>query len=354
MLGVVDTEVGLSFGGRRVGPGAPTLLVAEVGQAHDGSLGIAHSFIDAVAAVGFDAVKFQTHIAEAESTLDEPFRVPFSYEDDSRFGYWKRMSFSPEQWMALAQHARDVGLLFISTPFSNAAVQLLEQVDVKVWKIGSGEARQGGVLDAVAATGKPVVLSTGMSTWQEIDEAVDRLTSFGTPIVLMQCTSQYPTPLEAVGLNVIREMMARYGVPVGLSDHSATVFPALAAMARGAAIIEVHVAFSRRMFGPDSKASLELDELRLLVEARDAFAAMDANPVDKDVAAAGFSELRAVFGRSVALLRSLPAGSVLKASDLTTKKPGGGIPTSELGSCVGRALRVDVSADRLLRWDDLV
>ncbi|MGH6719788.1 MAG: N-acetylneuraminate synthase family protein [Alphaproteobacteria bacterium] len=338
--------------GRPIGAGAKCFLVAEVAQTHDGSLGLAHSFVDAIALAGADAVKFQTHVAAAESTPAEPFRVEFSYADATRYDYWKRMEFTAEQWGGLKAHAEDRGLVFLSSPFSLAAVELLRGLGIGAWKVASGEISNPPLLDAMIATGKPILLSTGLSGWDEIAAAVARFDTAGLAFAVLQCTSRYPTPLAAVGLNVM-DQMRRFGGPVGLSDHSGTIYPALAAMARGAAIVEVHATFHKAMFGPDVPASLTLDQIRTLAEARDAIHDMDAHPVDKDAADAELAHVRALFNKSVALVAPKARGTVLDAAMLTTKKPADGIPARELGACVGRRLARDVPADRVLAWDDL-
>lgn len=341
------------IGERKIGPGAPGYLIAEVAQAHDGSLGTAHAFIDAAAKAGADAIKFQTHLAEAESTRDEPFRIPFSWQDSSRYEYWQRTAFTAEQWAGLAEHAGQSGLAFLSSPFSIEAVALLRALDVPAWKIASGEVGSRTLLEAMCADGKPVLLSTGMSNFDEIDSAVAAIRQANAPLAVMQCASRYPTPLEAVGLNVINEYRMRYGCPVGLSDHSGCVHPALAALAQGADIIEVHLTLSRHMFGPDVPVSLTVDELQAVAAARDAFHMMAAHPVDKDSAADELSEMRSMFGRSLAPRNDLPAGTVIDAGMLTAKKPATGIPADALGTIVGRQLVQAVAADRLLKWEDI-
>ncbi|MDP7549385.1 MAG: N-acetylneuraminate synthase family protein, partial [Alphaproteobacteria bacterium] len=223
---------GIRIGDRAVGDGAPALLIAEVGQAHDGSLGTAHAFIAAAAGAGADAIKFQTHIAAAESTLDEKFRVKFSKQDATRYDYWRRMEFSPEQWAGLAQHAGEKKLIFLSSAFSVAAVELLHALGHPAWKIGSGEYKSTDLMTAMAATGRPILLSTGMSRWAEIAESVAGIRALGVDPALFQCTSSYPTPLDRVGLNVIDELRQAHHCPIGLSDHSGSPYPALAALAR--------------------------------------------------------------------------------------------------------------------------
>lgn len=329
------------------------LVIGEVAQAHDGSLGLAHAFIDAVADAGADAVKFQTHIAAAESTPGEPWRVRFSPQDATRYDYWKRMEFTEDQWRGLRAHADERGLLFLSSPFSPEAVDLLTRVGVAAWKVASGEVSNAAMFEQMAATGLPMVVSTGMSPLAEVDEAVARVRSRGLHLTVLQCTSSYPCPPERVGLNVMSEFRDRYGCAVGLSDHSGTVFPGLAAAALGADVLEVHVTLSREMFGPDVPASLTTAELRHLVEGVRFIGAMNAHPVDKDAAASELAPMRGLFTKSVVARRDLCAGAVLGEADLAAKKPGTGIPASRMAGLVGRRLRRPVGRDSLLSEDDL-
>jgi N,N'-diacetyllegionaminate synthase len=338
---------------REIRQGGRPFLIAEVAQAHDGSLGFAHAFIDVAAEAGVDAIKFQTHIAEAESTRDEPFRVHFSYEDGSRFDYWRRMEFTFSQWQGLADHARHRNLVFLSSCFSIEAVHMMQQIGMPAWKVGSGEIGTDALLDAMAAGGKPILLSTGLASFATIERQVERLAHRKVPIALFQCTTRYPTPFEQVGLNVIDVLREKFGCPVGLSDHSGSIWPSVAAMARGAPLIEVHIALHRKQFGPDTPASLEPAELAQLVQARDAICAMHSNPIDKDMLEKDAGGVRQMFGRSLALKTNLCAGTVLREEHLTLKKPGGGLLAEELPNVLGRVLSRDVAADRLLRLDDL-
>jgi N,N'-diacetyllegionaminate synthase len=339
--------------GRAIGGRNPAFIIAEVAQAHDGSLGMAHTFIDAAADQRADAIKFQTHIAVEESTLDEPFRVRFSAQDATRYEYWQRMEFSPEQWGELAEHARRRGIVFLSSPFSIAAIKLLRSIGMPAWKVGSGEFRSRSLLEEMAQSKEPILFSTGMASWKEIEEAAAWLKDRALPHALLQCTSKYPTQFEEVGLNVLDELRERFGCPVGLSDHSGNIYPGLAAMARGAAIVEVHVTFDRSMFGPDVSSSLTFPELGTLTKMRDALAAMNANPVDKNAMAEAMQSMRVTFGKSLAPARPLPAGTRIEPGMLVPKKPGGGIPPEEVKQLQGRRLVRDVSPDRLLRREDM-
>jgi N-acetylneuraminate synthase len=335
-------------------PDAASLIVGEVAQAHDGSLGMAHAFIDAIASAGADAVKFQTHIAAAESTPAEPWRVKFSPQDESRYAYWKRMEFSEEQWGGLRRHAAERGLLFLSSPFSREAVELLSRVGVAAWKVASGETGNQPLLERIAATRLPVLLSTGMSPLSEIDRAVQQLAGHGPAIAVLQCTSAYPCPPEKVGLNLIPFYRSRYGCPVGLSDHSGTIFPGLAAVVLGAEVLEVHVTLSREMFGPDVPASITTEELRELVTGVRFVEAMCAHPVDKDVLAAEMAPLRSIFAKSVVARMDLPAGTWLREEHLTLKKPGTGMAAADLPRLLGARLRRSVRADEVLTVADVV
>ena len=340
--------------GRPIGCGHRALVIAEVAQAHDGSLGAAHAFIDLAADCGADAIKFQTHIAAAESTLDEPFRVKFGYEDATRYDYWERMEFTPEAWAGLASHAREKGILFLSSPFSLEAVALLEALDVPAWKVASGEVGHRALVDAMLATGKPILLSSGMSSYAELSETVRHIAGEKnrSPLAILQCTTKYPTPLEEVGLNVLGELERRFGVPVGLSDHSADTIPPIAAITLGASLIEVHVAFDRHVFGPDTIASLVPEQLTELCRAREAIHTLLNCRVDKDDLARALEGSASLFGRSLALKEAQKAGTVLTAEMVVLKKPGSGLPEATLPTYVGRRLARDVRFDRLLAPDD--
>lgn len=333
--------------------GKACLIIGEVAQAHDGSLGMAHAFIDAIAAAGADAVKFQTHIAAAESTPGEPWRVKFSPQDETRYDYWRRMEFTPDQWMGLRRHADDRGLQFLSSPFSTEAVHLLSRVGVAAWKVASGEVGNPRLLAEMAATGLPIFLSSGMSSIAELDVAVAAVKQHGLPLTVMQCTSAYPCGPDRIGLNLLAEFRERYQTPVGLSDHSGTIFPSIAAATLGVQVIEVHVTLSREMFGPDVAASVTTGELRQLVDGVRYVEAMTAHPVNKDAIAAEMAPLRKLFTKSVVARVALPAGTVLEEKHLTLKKPGTGIPASRLDDVIHRRLARAVAANALLSDDDL-
>ena len=334
-------------------PPGRCLIIAEIAQAHDGSLGTAHAYIDAVSAAGADAVKFQTHIAAAESSPSEPWRVQFSKQDATRYEYWKRMEFTEEQWRGLKEHADSRNLMFLSSPFSIEAVNLLERIGVPAWKVASGEVGNVAMLSRMISTGLPIMLSSGMSSIEELDRSVELIRRSSCELTLFQCSSIYPTPPEKLGLNLIDELRRRYGTKVGLSDHSGTIYAGLAAATVGIDALEVHVVFSREVFGPDVVASVTTRELGLLVDGVRFIERARRSPVNKDGIASELEGLRGMFTKSVAVLDDLPAGTVLATTHLGARKPGTGIPTSRLRELVGRSLSRSVSAGELLKENDL-
>lgn len=329
------------------------LVIAEVGQNHDGSLGLAHAFIDAVAKTGANAVKFQTHIASSESTPGEPWRVKFSYEDETRYDYWKRMEFTPEQWSGLKKHAEEKGLIFLSSAFSVEAFDLLQRLDMSLWKVPSGEVSNHELLDLFISTKKPILLSSGMSSHAEISEAVTKVRQKGNPLCLMQCTSAYPCPPEKIGLNNLADFRKRYECAVGLSDHSGSLFPALAAATLGAQAIEVHVTLSHEMFGPDVSTSLTTVQLKQLVDGVRYNETMNSHPVDKDIMADELMTLKKIFTKKIVAREDLKQGTILEQNQVVFKKSGEGISSSEINQVLGRKIIHEVKKDHPITKESL-
>lgn len=301
----------------------PVFILAEVGQTHEGSLNQCYAFVDAVATTGANAIKFQKHIADAESSVEEQWRIKFSKQDERRIDYWRRMQFSKEQWIGLKTYAESKGLVFISSPFSEEATDWLVDMKVEAWKIGSGEVLSYRMLDKIVATKKHLYISSGMSPWAEMDEYVGYLKDKNASFTLMQCTTEYPVDPKNVGLNVMHEMKERYGCPVGLSDHSGTIYPSLAAVAQGASAIEVHVTLSKHMFGPDVPSSVDIDELKELVKGVRMMECMLANPVHKDEMAEQKDNLRRIFFKGATAKEDIEAGQKITDFQVEFRKPPG-------------------------------
>jgi N,N'-diacetyllegionaminate synthase len=323
-------------------------IIAEIGQAHEGSIELAHSYIDLLSTTGVDAVKFQVHIADAESSIFEPFRIKMQSKDKSRFEYWKRMEFSIEQWRELKEHCEERGMEFLASPFSNAAVDLLEELEVMQYKIGSGEVNNFLMLEKIAKTGKRIIISSGMSSYAELDNTVKFLKKRNVDFSILQCTTAYPTLPRDYGFNVIKEIKDRYGVPVGYSDHSAKIEAGITAFVMGAEILEFHAIISRKNISPDATSSLEISEISQLVNAIRNIKIAFQHPVDKSDNTK-FSDLKNIFEKSLAVNKDLKVGHILKFEDLEAKKPKGyGIKACLFEEVIGNSLKSD-----LKKWDFL-
>ncbi len=342
------------IGDRLVGEGAPCFLIAEVGLAHDGSLGAAYSYIDAASEAGADAVKFQTHIAEAESSPQEQFRIKVFPQDKTRYEYWVRTAFTEEQWRSLKDYAENKKMVFLSTPFSNAAVTQLRQIGMKAWKIGSGDTNNLLMLEEIAALGEPVLLSSGMSFIEELQTSIELLRSYNSPVMIMQCTSSYPCPPEKYGLNIIGEYGNRFKVPVGFSDHSGEIAPGLAAVTLGAKAIEVHVTWSKQCFGPDVKASLTFDQLKELVRGVRLIEQSLQCKLDKNAVAEEMREMRHLFTKGLVASEYIAAGTILERNHLDGKKPCSGISVSNYHDVLGKVLHRSLCKGDPIFWENLV
>lgn len=328
-------------------------IIAEISQNHDGSLGQAHAFIDAVADAGADAVKFQTHIAEEESSVYEPFRVKFSYEDATRFDYWKRMEFTPEQWQGLYDHATAAGLDFLSSPFSEKALDMLQTIGVPAWKFGAGEVFNDRLLQKAIATGKPILLSTGLSTLGDIERQVEKIRENGNSFLLFQCVTAYPSTADMIDISQITLLQRQFECAVGISDHSATIYPALAAVTLGARAVEVHVTMSPYMFGPDVKASVDISGLKQIVEGTAFIARMRAAKVDMTSRSESKEALKQMFSKSLFAARDIRVGETLSADMVKAKKPNVGIDAERLPDLLGASFRRAVKQGEVIRTEDI-
>ncbi len=333
----------------------PVEIIAEIAQAHEGSLGIAHSYIDALANIGVDTIKFQMHIAEAESSEYEQFRVNFSYEDKTRFDYWQRMEFKLEQWAGLKQHCTEKGLNFLCSPFSIKAIENLEKLNVNRYKIASGEISNLLLLDIICKTGKSILLSSGMSSFDELDASIQFIKNKGGKLEgLFQCTTSYPTPPEQYGLNILNELKSKFNTKIGLSDHSGEIYAGIAATALGAEMLEMHVVFDKQMFGPDAKSSLTIQEFKQLVDGVKKIDISLQNNINKNDVAK-YAELKTMFGKSIAVNKDLQKGYVITLEDLETKKPANkGISPANYENVIGKKLNKDLQKNSFLNESDLI
>ena len=336
---------------REVGSGEPCFIIAEAGSNHDRDPKVARELIDVAAEAGVDAVKFQTFSAETLYSRETP--RPSYLDALTEKSVWQLIKDVelPRQWHEeLFDYAQSRGLVFLSTPFDIAAVDELEHIGQPAVKIASFELMDLPLLRHAAATGKPMILSTGMADLGDIEEALEAIYSTGNrQVILLQCAIGYPPRHEDVHLRAMQTLAQAFDVPVGLSDHTISHSASLAAVALGACIIEKHFTLSRKREGPDHPFAVEPDELRELVTmTREVEAAM-GSPVKSHTAAE--EEPYRLCRRSIITQQAITAGTVITAEMLTTKRPGYGIPPRDMEIVIGRTARMDIPEDAVITWD---
>ena len=344
----------MEIAGRAIGSGHPPFVIAEVAQSHEGSLGAAFAFAEVARDCGADAIKFQTHIASEESTPGEPWRIPFSKQDASRYDYWRRMEFTFEQWVELKAHCDALGIIFLSSPFSLEACRWLERVDVPAWKVASGEIHNPELIEYMLASGRPIMLSTGLASPAEGIAAARAVADRGSQVALFHCTTQYPTPPAQEGLNVLADYIAELSpIPVGLSDHSGNEAAGTIAAYLGASLLEVHLTLHEKAFGPDVSSSLTPAALERLVKASRYAWEMRANPVDKEGQLDDLAAVRQTFTRSLVAAHDIPKGKALTQEDVAYKKPAGGMPYDRKRALIGRTALRDLPRDHQFEDGDV-
>lgn len=329
----------------------PIDIIAEVGSVHDGSFGNACKLIELAKDVGASTVKFQMHLPQYETTITAP--SPSYFQAESRYAYFERTGFSHPQWRQLIELACEIGIDFCCSPFSAEALERLIDLGVKKIKIPSGEVTNLPLLRAASERSQMVIVSSGMSEWSELDQAMEVISQGHAELAIMQCTSEYPCQPQNVGLNIIPEMAKRYNCPVGFSDHTMGVAAPIGAIYNGATIIEKHLTFSRSMYGSDARHSMEPSEFRFMVSALNEAHEIREHPVRKDTAER-FREMKQIFEKSLVASANLRAGTIIQESHIAYKKPGTGMKPNELHLLIGRELRHDVLADHIFSPDDLV
>jgi N-acetylneuraminate synthase/N,N'-diacetyllegionaminate synthase len=348
-------ERAFAVGTRVIGAGAPVFFVAEAGVNHNGDLGLALKLVDVAADAGADAVKFQTFRTDALVTRQAPkaeYQRAATGDADSQHAMLSRLELDRAAHEALRAHSARRGIVFFSTPFDEASADDLEALGVPLFKVPSGEITNVPLLRHLAAKHRPIIVSTGMSTLDEVALAVDVLCAAGDPpVALLHCLSAYPAPAAEMNLRAMETLRSRFGVPVGLSDHTAGLAVSVAAVARGAAVIEKHFTLDKTLPGPDHRASLDPVELGSLVQSiRDVEAALgdgDKRPMPCEL------DTRRVARRSIVAARPIRAGERLTREGICIKRPGTGISPADLDRALGRRLRRDVAADEVIDWSVL-
>lgn len=316
---------------------------------HNGNLKKALQLIKEAKKTGVNAFKFQMHIADEETTKNAP-RPPY-FKSESRFEYFKRTAFSDKQWLKLKNYAHKLNLNFIVSPFSIKAAKILKKIGVDAYKIPSGEVTNHPMLEYINKTKIPVLMSTGMSNWKEIDEAVKILNN--NLQILFQCSTEYPCQPESVGLNVIEEMKKKYrNLAIGFSDHTLDDSSSIAALVKGATVFEKHFTLSKKDYGPDAKFSLEPQEMKNYVEGIRFVSQALKYKVNKNNLIK-YKEMKKIFEKSIVAAKQLKKNKILQLTDLAFKKPGDGIRADEYKTLIGKKLIKNKYKDEKITYADI-
>jgi len=346
----------ISIGNHILGNSFPCFIIAEAGVNHNGSLDIACKLIDVAADAGADAIKFQTFHADQLVTVEAPrasYQIQNSDNDESQYEMLQRLALSLNDHKELFDYCRQRNILFLSTPFDKKSVDLLDELGVPAFKIPSGEITNHTFLEYIARKGKPLVISTGMSTLGEVDQAIETVESAGNrSFVLLHCVSNYPAEVADVNLRAMHTMQAAFGKPVGYSDHTLGIEVSLAAVALGAIVVEKHFTLDRSMSGPDHKASLEPNELVAMIQGIRKVESALGNGRKRP--AASEANTASVARKSLVAGVDLAAGTLLTGEMIETKRPGTGLPPIMHPYLIGRILKQDVKAGTLLGLDMMI
>ena len=340
----------MRIGNRSIGPNEPPLIIAEIGINHGGSLDVAKSMVDLIVHSGCECVKHQTHIIEDEMTEEAKAIFPPN-ANKSIWDVMKECSLKLDEEQELKEYAENLGLIWISTPFSRMAADFLDEIDVPAFKIGSGEADNLPLINHIAQKGKPIIMSTGMQSIKSLKNSVNILEKSGVEYALLECTNLYPSPPEIVSLQGIQELKETFPKAlVGFSDHSIGPHIALASVALGACIIERHFTDTRYRSGPDITCSMDPAELRLLVDRSIEIHKALMNPKQRTEP----EESVYKFARaSVVADRDMAAGHIITEKDIWVRRPGSGeIPGYKYNDIIGKKLRLDVKKNHQFKWSN--
>lgn len=340
-----------------IGPGNPCFIIAEAGVNHNGDIKLAHKLIDAAAEADADAVKFQSFIAEDLVTPEAQkarYQVETTGQNGGQFAMLKKLELSKDQQKELKTHCDEAGILYLCTPYEKKSADLLEAIDVAAYKIASTDTTNIPFLCYIARKGIPVMLSTGMSSLGEVEEAVNELKLHGLDgkIIILQCTSEYPAPVNEINLRAMKAMEVAFGCPVGFSDHTPGIGASPWAVAAGACVVEKHFTLNRNMEGPDHRASIKPDELKELVRTiRDVELALGdgiKRPMPSEIAN------KPRMQKSLVATRTISAGEIIQLTDLTCKRPGNGLLPKWFDRVVGKKAAKDINSGEILNLDSVV
>jgi N-acetylneuraminate synthase/N,N'-diacetyllegionaminate synthase len=340
----------VNVGNKCIGEGEPCFIIAEAGVNHNGNINLAKKLIDAAKEAGADAVKFQTFKAEnivVKNAEKAEYQKETTGIGESQYEMLKKLELREVDFKELAEYAKDKGIVFLSSPFDKESVDLLYELDVPAFKVGSGEITDFPLLKHIAKKGKPIILSTGMATLGEIEEALNVIRSEGVEdVILLHCVSNYPARIEDVNLRAMETLKKAFKLPVGFSDHTLGITASIAAVASGACLIEKHFTLDRNSPGPDHKASLEPDELKEMVKAiRDMEKALGdgiKKPTKEE------DKIKKIARRSIVAKIDIPKGTIIAEDMLDVKRQGTGIEPKYIDMIVGKKAKENIRKDELV------
>lgn len=332
-----------------------TFIIAEAGVNHNGNIEIAKKLVDVACKAGVDAIKFQTFKADKLVTRKAEmaeYQKQNIGNNESQYQMLKKLELSYEDHVELYNYCEKKGIMFISTPFDIDSVDLLEKLGVKLYKIGSGDLTNMLLLKYIARKNKPIILSTGMASLGEVEEAIDWIKEEGNnDIILLHCTSNYPTAYEDVNLRAMETMRQAFKLPVGYSDHTIGIEVSIAAVAMGACVIEKHFTLDKEMEGPDHRASLEPEELKQMVSSIRSIELSMGDGI-KRCSESEMNNIKVV-RKSIVVNKTIEPGTILTKDILRIKRPGYGIQPKFIDKIIGIKVNKKIKKDTVLRWEDL-
>jgi N,N'-diacetyllegionaminate synthase len=345
----------LAISGHQIGDGSPCFVIAEAGVNHNGDVELGEKLIEAAKSAGADAVKFQAFKAGRLASIGAK-KATYQNKiakEDSQLEMLRKLELTDDEFRELSDHSRGMGVVFLSSAFDFESADLLDRLGVAAFKVGSGELTNLPLLRYIGGKGRPVIISSGMSTMGEIGEALETVRGAGCDrIVLLHCVSSYPTRIEDANLRVIKTLRDRFGLPVGFSDHTLSLIIPAASVALGAVIVEKHLTLDHDLPGPDHEMSLEPDEFREMVKnIREVEASLGDGVKRVTESEKG---VREAARRSIVAAIDIKAGTMITPEMLDVKRPGTGIEPKMIDEIVGRRAKRLIKRDELIAWDSLV
>lgn len=338
-----------------IGEGEPVFIIAEAGVNHNGDIELAKKLVDIAVEAGADAIKFQTFKVENVVTKKAPkaeYQVKNTNSNESQYDMIKKLELTEEEFVELYNYARKKGIIFLSTPFDFESADFLDKLEVPAFKVSSTDLTNLPFLEYVAKKGKPIILSTGMGTLGEIEDAVNTIKNVGNEdIILLHCITSYPAKFESLNLRAIQTLKEAFKLPVGFSDHSLGIYAPIAAVALGAVVIEKHFTLDKNLPGPDHNASLSPEELKEMIKAIRALEKALGDGIKKPTPEE--EEIKKIARRSIVAKVDIPKGAVITKEMITFKRPGKGLSPKYYRYIIGKKARRNIKADELMHWWDV-